>query len=159
MGRIFERFGNNQYHNEDEVSERLVVPLFTDFLGYSEHDILPQHLLPTVKIPRKRETQALLIIADPRQPILIPAIDARPRVLVGEKIPRRTIWTVILAHGSPGAFRKEWSPLFPIDFTLFGLMQTMVFVCSFVFHIILSLSLRGGRLSRRSNLLLLESIL
>ncbi len=57
MGRIFERFGNLRFDNEAEVSNRLVVPLFTDFLGYKENEILPEHLQPAVSIPLNRERE------------------------------------------------------------------------------------------------------
>ncbi len=55
MGRIFEQFGNLAFQNEAEVSERLVIPLLTEFLGYSRNEILPEHLQPAVKIPRNRD--------------------------------------------------------------------------------------------------------
>lgn len=54
MGRIFERFNHIQFHNEAEVSQNLVVPLFKEFLGYDEREILPEHQQPTVEIPRNR---------------------------------------------------------------------------------------------------------
>ena len=57
MGRIFERFGNLRFNNEAEVSDKFVVPLFTEFLGYEEHEILSERLQPAVKIPRNREKQ------------------------------------------------------------------------------------------------------
>lgn len=54
MGRIFERFNHIQFHNEAEVSQNLVVPLFNEFLGYDEREILPERQQPTVEIPRNR---------------------------------------------------------------------------------------------------------
>ncbi len=54
MGRIFDRFGNLRFHNEAEVSNKFVIPLFMEFLGYEEHEILPERLQPAVKIPRNR---------------------------------------------------------------------------------------------------------
>ncbi|MCB9444071.1 MAG: NACHT domain-containing protein [Ardenticatenaceae bacterium] len=55
MGRIFDRFHNKQFHNEAEVSQNFVIPLFTEFLGYTEDEILPERLQPAVKIPRNRD--------------------------------------------------------------------------------------------------------
>jgi len=57
MGHIFERFGNLSFYNEDEVSNNFVIPLFKEFLGYRETEILPQHLQPTIKIPRNRKME------------------------------------------------------------------------------------------------------
>ncbi len=57
MGQIFERFGKVQFTNEAEVSDRFVLPLFTDFLRYDENEILPEHLHPSVTIPLNRDKE------------------------------------------------------------------------------------------------------
>jgi len=55
MGRIFERFRNVRFYNEAEVSQNFVIPPLTEFLGYDESEILPEHLQPAVEIPRNRK--------------------------------------------------------------------------------------------------------
>ena len=46
MGKLFDRFGNLNYSNEDEVKQNFVVPLFTDFLGYELDEIKPEKFFP-----------------------------------------------------------------------------------------------------------------
>ncbi len=55
MGRIYNQFGDICFRNEADASNRFVLPLFTEFLGYEEVEILPEELQPAVKIPRNRE--------------------------------------------------------------------------------------------------------
>ena len=57
MGRIFERFGTINFHNEAEVSNNFVIPLFKEFLGYKENEILPERLQPSVMIPLNRDRE------------------------------------------------------------------------------------------------------
>lgn len=55
MGHIFDRFGSYIFNNEAQVSNNFVIPLFKEFLGYRDIEILPEQLFPTVNIPRNRK--------------------------------------------------------------------------------------------------------
>ena len=49
----------------------------------------------------EREAQKLAVIGDPRQPVLAPAIGARPRLVVTEVVPGVARLAVVLADGRP----------------------------------------------------------
>lgn len=74
MGHLYERFQHVVYDNEADVSQKFVLPLCNEFLGFTDNEILPERLLPTVKIPRNREKE---LIADDAKikPDYIIAID------------------------------------------------------------------------------------
>jgi predicted type IV restriction endonuclease len=55
MGKISERFSQLVFHNEAEVSQKFVIPLLVEFLGYGVEEILPEFLLPSFDIPLNRE--------------------------------------------------------------------------------------------------------
>src|SRR6516225_8933361 len=59
---------------------------------------------------RERETQALLLVAQSAEPVLVPAIGARARLVVAKMLPGFTMEAVILAHGAPGAFGQIRAP-------------------------------------------------
>ena len=59
------------------------------------------------------KAKALLEIRDAREAVLVPAIDARPRVIMRKVGPRFAIRAVILAHGSPRALGQVWPPRLP----------------------------------------------
>ena len=55
MGQIFDRFAGLDFHNEAEVSQKFLIPLLTEFLGYRVDEILPEYLFPSTNIPQNRE--------------------------------------------------------------------------------------------------------
>ena len=63
---------------------------------------------------RKRETQALVIVADAGDAVLGPAIGARAGVIVREVIPRRAVGAVVFARIAPGAFGQVRAPAPPV---------------------------------------------
>src|SRR5207302_7164799 len=62
---------------------------------------------------RQREAQELLVVADPGQPVLSPAVGARAGMVVWEIVPRRAVVTVILAHRPPLPLAEVGPPLLP----------------------------------------------
>src|SRR5262245_18062097 len=73
---------------------------------------------------RQREPKVLLVVADPGQTVLAPAICPAAGVVVGKVIPRGSARRIILSHGAPLAFREVWSPTFPIGHALGILLHT-----------------------------------
>ena len=59
---------------------------------------------------REGEAQALLLVADAAEAVFAPAIGARARLIMREVAPCIAVRTVILAHGSPGAFGQIGAP-------------------------------------------------
>ncbi len=55
MGTIFERFGSNKYNKEAAVSQNFIVPLLTDFLGYSLQEIIPEENFPIFDVQVNRD--------------------------------------------------------------------------------------------------------
>src|ERR1700761_3770003 len=53
---------------------------------------------------RQCETQPLRPVAEARKPILVPAIGAGSRMLIGKISPRIAVGAVVLAHRAPGPF-------------------------------------------------------
>ncbi len=42
MGQLFDKLGTLTYRNEAEVSQNFITPLLEEFLGYTNHEILPE---------------------------------------------------------------------------------------------------------------------
>jgi len=62
---------------------------------------------------REREVQVALVVADPEDAILAPAVGPAPRLLVRERAPRVAVGRVVLADGPPlplGEIGPELSP-------------------------------------------------
>src|SRR5258708_2186904 len=65
-------------------------------------------------IPQSQgKAHAPLIVADTRQAILVPAIGARARRVMGEIIPGTAIGAIILTYRAPGAFTQVGTPALP----------------------------------------------
>ncbi|WP_269851735.1 type I restriction endonuclease [Methanosarcina horonobensis] len=54
MGTIFGKFGSNKYSNEAAVNQNFIVPLLTDFLGYSLAEIIPEKNFTIFDVPCNR---------------------------------------------------------------------------------------------------------
>src|SRR4051812_32234040 len=76
---------------------------------------------------RNREAQPLLLVRDAAQPILAPAIGARPRLVVAEVVPGIAVVAVVLAHGAPLALGKIGPPALPGTGQLARVVQS--FLC------------------------------
>ncbi len=71
---------------------------------------------------RQRQAQPLPLVADPGDPVLPPVIRARPRLIVGEVIPRVPATAVVLAHSPPLALTEVRPPRLPQDFAGAGFL-------------------------------------
>ena len=59
---------------------------------------------------REREAQLLAVVADPREPVLAPAVGARARLVVGEVAPGVAAVAVVLADRAPLALAQVRAP-------------------------------------------------
>src|SRR6266705_3703109 len=81
-----------------------------------------------VAIPQgQRETNLLMTIADARESVFIPPVNARPGHVVWEIVPRRAIRAIVFTHGSPSALAEIWTPAFPMLRRLTGFFQPLLF--------------------------------
>ncbi len=64
---------------------------------------------------RQGQVQPSELVADPEEPILAPAVGARPGVVMRQVGPRRAVRGVVLPHGAPLAIREVWTPASPRD--------------------------------------------
>ena len=85
-----------------------VVPLA---VRQPEHALLEDGIDPVPQ--REREAQALMVVADPRDPVLSPAIGPRARLVVREIVPCVAAGAVVLPHGSPLALAEVRPPREP----------------------------------------------
>src|SRR5208337_1296176 len=60
------------------------------------------------------QAQALLVVANAAHAVLVPAVGARPRLVVVEIFPGGSAGAVILAHGPPGPFGQIRPPQAPV---------------------------------------------
>src|SRR5215813_7654195 len=96
-----------------------VVVVFLDVLavisfvaGQAEQALLENRIAPVPQ--RQRKAQPLVIIGDAAQPVLAPAIGARPRMIVRKILPGFAGRTVVLADGAPLALAEVRSPSAPV---------------------------------------------
>src|SRR5215471_4773650 len=57
----------------------------------------------------------LLAVADAGEPVLVPSVGARARMVVRKVVPGFALRAVVLAHGAPGALAQVRAPLLPVD--------------------------------------------
>src|SRR5689334_16443082 len=83
---------------------------------------------PVVAVPqRQREADALLAVADAAEPVFVPPVGARARLLVCEVVPGVTVRAVVLAHRAPGAFAQVRTPPLPRCAPLGRFLEASVF--------------------------------
>jgi hypothetical protein len=75
----------------------------------------------------QRETQPLLLVANPAQTILIPAIGAGTGLVVVEMLPGFAVGAVVLPHRAPGPFRQIRPPQPPLLLAFVLAFQTQPF--------------------------------
>src|SRR5271168_338637 len=99
-----------------------VLPVIGLAVGQAEHPLLEYRILA---VPQgERETQPLMVVADPGEAVLAPVIGARTGLIVAEIVPRITVLTVVLADRAPLALAEVWPPLPPRHALLPRLVQT-----------------------------------
>ena len=69
------------------------------------------------------KAEALLVVGDPAEAILAPAIGARAGLVVAEVVPRVAVLAVVLAHRAPLPLAQVGPPLLPGDARLPGVVQ------------------------------------
>ena len=80
------------------------------------------------RIPeRERETDALLPIADAREPVLIPPVRMRTRVVMRQVIPGGPVLAVVLAHGAPRALAQVRAPALPVHLAVTRFLESAFF--------------------------------
>ena len=75
----------------------------------------------------KTETDELMAVTNRRQAILIPAIGARPSVVVRKIFPGLSGRAVVLAHRTPRAITDVGTPALPMRFACPGFFETFFF--------------------------------
>ena len=68
-----------------------------------------------------------MVVRDAGQAVLAPAIGPRPRMLVGEELPRGAVGAVVLPHRPPLPLAQEGTPAAPVGAALLSLFQTLLF--------------------------------
>src|SRR5215469_2120737 len=91
-------------------------------VGETENPFLQDRVLAVPQ--RKREAQALPVVADARQPVLAPVIGARAGLVVAEIVPSIAVLAVVLAHRAPLALAQIRPPLPPRHAVLARLVET-----------------------------------
>src|SRR6185295_10323226 len=68
-----------------------------------------------------------MAIANAGEAVLVPAVSAGSCMVVRERFPGCTIWTIVLAHGSPRPFAQIGAPAFPMAFAPRVFIQALLF--------------------------------
>src|SRR5262245_53215383 len=75
----------------------------------------------------KCETNSLAAIAKTQQPIFIPSVSFRPRMIERKIIPGAAVGTVVFPHRTPRTFAHVWSPAFPENPAFLIFLQPLSF--------------------------------
>src|SRR2546422_5152189 len=92
-----------------------VVPLRA---GEAENPLLENRVLLVPE--REREAEPLVIVRDPEETVLSPAIGAGPRVVMREVVPRRPVGGEVLTARPPLPLRQGGSPPPPVGWRGLG---------------------------------------
>src|SRR5262249_61345763 len=78
-----------------------------------------------VTVPqRDGEAQPPVVVRDSGDAVLAPPVRPRARVVVGERVPRRALGAVVLAHRAPLALGQIRSPAPPVGRARAGFLET-----------------------------------
>ena len=77
----------------------------------AEHALLEDRVAAVPE--REREAELVADVRDAGHPVLVPAVGARPRVVVRERAPRVAALRVVLADGAPRPLAQVRAPLVP----------------------------------------------
>ena len=80
-------------------------------VGQAEHPLLEDRVLAVPQ--REREAQPVEDVGDAGHPVLVPAVGARPGVIVRERVPGVAVGAVVLADRAPGPLAQVRAPLIP----------------------------------------------
>src|SRR6266540_6369073 len=80
--------------------------------GQAERPLLEDRVAPVPQ--RESQTQPLLAVAEPGQPVLTPPVGPRPGVVVRQVAPRPAVRAVVLAYRSPLALAEVRPPQVPV---------------------------------------------
>jgi hypothetical protein len=72
------------------------------------------------------EAEALLLVRDPAEAVLAPAIGTRPGLIMAEVVPRVAVRAVVLADRAPLPLAQIGSPLLPGDPRLSGVVEPLL---------------------------------
>src|SRR4030095_9790665 len=87
----------------------------------AEEPLLQDGIVPVPERPR--EAEALVVVRDPRDAVLAPAIGPRARVVVRQVLPGIAVAAVVLAHGAPLPLAHVGPPLLPVGRALARLAE------------------------------------
>ena len=93
-----------------ELLDVLTVVAFR--VGQSEQPLLEDRIATVPQ--RQAQTKQQLIVAKAADPIFAPAIGPTARMIMWEIVPRRAVFAIILAHGSPLALAQIGAPAPPM---------------------------------------------
>src|SRR5258707_15462744 len=96
---------------EVEVVFLYVLAVISLAVGQPEQPLLEDRVLAVPE--RKRKTEPLALVGNPRESVLAPAIGPRAGVVMTEVIPCIARIAVILAHGPPLPLAQVGAPFFP----------------------------------------------
>ena len=111
---------------EVEVVLLHVLAVIAFAVGQSEEPLL-ENRVPGVP-EGQAEAEVLAVIGNASDPVLTPAVGARPGMIMREEIPGVPVFAVVLAHGAPLSLREVRSPLFPGDGPGAGFLEPTVFI-------------------------------
>src|SRR3954470_13355215 len=104
-----------------------VLAMISLVAGKTEEPLLQDRIAP---IPhRDREADVLVTVADAGNAVLVPAVCARPCVIVRQIFPSVTVRSVVLAHRAPGALAEVGPPTLPVRPLVTSLFEPQLFLC------------------------------
>jgi hypothetical protein len=96
------------------------------FVAVQAKEPLLQDRIPAVP-ERERKADPLMAVGNAGEAIFVPAVGARARVVVRERVPHRAAGAVVLADGAPGAFAQVGAPALPVLGARPGLFEPQLF--------------------------------
>ena len=91
----------------------------------AEQPLLEDRVSPVPE--REGEAETLLVVRDPADAVLAPAVGARARLVVREVVPGVAVRAVVLANGPPLPLGEVGAPLLPRDPCLARVVQAPLF--------------------------------
>src|SRR5882762_3435785 len=112
---------------EEEVVLLHVLAVVTLGPREAEQALLQNRVVP---VPQGQgEAEAAVVVGDAADPVLAPAVRARPGVVVREVLPGGAVRAVVLAHRAPFARGQVGAPAPPVGAPLPGLLEPCLLGC------------------------------